>query len=99
MNPAHPPRTLTAAEEMRLCMGFVVLPFVAAVVAFVGYPILAFGREFLVRRSDRIMFGTDYLSPGQAVPQFELLPRLKLPPEVEAKVFYENARRVLRLAD
>ena len=60
---------------------------------------LAFGREFLVRRSDRIMFGTDYLSPGQAVPQFELMPRLKLPPDVEAKVFYENARRVLRLSE
>ena len=60
---------------------------------------LAFGREFLVRRSDRILFGTDYLSPGQAVPQFELMPRLKLPPEVEAKVFYENARRVLRLSE
>ena len=46
MNLAHPPRALTAAEEMRLCMGFVVLPFVAAVVAFVGFPILAFGRDF-----------------------------------------------------
>ena len=34
----------------------------------------AFGREFLIRRADRVMFGTDYLSPGQKVPQFELLP-------------------------
>jgi predicted TIM-barrel fold metal-dependent hydrolase len=33
----------------------------------------AFGRDFLVRRADRILFGTDYLSPGQEVPQFELL--------------------------
>ena len=28
---------------------------------------LDFGREFLVRRQNRIMFGTDYLSPGQPV--------------------------------
>ena len=33
---------------------------------------LEFGREFLIRRQDRIMFGTDFLAPGQAVPQFEL---------------------------
>ena len=46
MNLSHPPRTLTAGEEMRLCLGFVVLPFVVGVVAFVGFPILAFGRDF-----------------------------------------------------
>jgi predicted TIM-barrel fold metal-dependent hydrolase len=56
-----------------------------------------FGREFVMRRADRFMFGTDYLSPGQKVPQFELFDKLKLPAEVEAKIFRDNARRVLAL--
>ena len=56
-----------------------------------------FGREFLVRHADRILFGTDYLSPGQAVRQFEVLAALDLPAEVEAKIARENAIRVLSL--
>jgi hypothetical protein len=59
---------------------------------------LDFGRKFLVRRADRLMFGTDYLAPGQEVPQFELFDRIDLPAEVEAKIFRENALGVLRLA-
>ena len=56
-----------------------------------------FGKEFLVRRQDRIMFGTDYLSPGQKVPQFEVLPAIDLPAQVRAKVYKENALRLLGL--
>jgi predicted TIM-barrel fold metal-dependent hydrolase len=56
-----------------------------------------FGRDFLTRRADRIMFGTDYLSPGQKVPQFDLWPKLDLPADVAAKVARENAIRLLRL--
>jgi len=61
---------------------------------------LQFGREFLIRRQDRILFGTDYLAPGQAVPQFELFEQTlaDLPAEVKAKVFRENARKLLGLA-
>lgn len=59
---------------------------------------LEFGREFLVRRADRILFGTDFLSPGQGVPQFELFEKqLTLPEEVAAKIYRENARRLLKL--
>ncbi len=59
---------------------------------------LEFGREFLVRRQDRVMFGTDFLSPGQAVPQFELFEQmLELPEEVQRKVFRDNARKLLKL--
>jgi hypothetical protein len=58
-----------------------------------------FGRDFLVRRADRILFGTDYLSPGQDVPQFELLRALNLPADAEAKIAHDNARRILRLDD
>jgi len=57
-----------------------------------------FGRAFLIRRQDRLLFGTDYLAPGQEVPQFELYESLDLPDSVKAKIFRENARRVLRLA-
>jgi predicted TIM-barrel fold metal-dependent hydrolase len=56
-----------------------------------------FGRQFLIRRADRVMFGTDYLSPGQKVPQFALFEKLKLPAEVEARIFRDNAHRVLAL--
>lgn len=56
---------------------------------------LKFGREFLIRRADRLLFGTDYHFPGHDIPQFEIYEELKLPVEVERKVFRENARKVL----
>lgn len=56
-----------------------------------------FGREFLIRWADRLLFGTDYLSPGQHVPQLTLFRQLNLPEDVQAKIFRDNARRVLRL--
>ena len=56
-----------------------------------------FAAPFLVRRADRILFGTDYLAPGQAVPQFEVLASLELPPKVRAKIERENAARLLGL--
>lgn len=58
---------------------------------------LEFGQEFLVRRQDRILFGTDYLAPGQNVPQFELFKKLELPDEVRTKIFRENAIKLLKL--
>ena len=58
---------------------------------------LTFGREFLTRRADRLMFGTDFLSPGQEVPQLTLFRQLQLPVDVQAKIFRDNARKLLRL--
>lgn len=58
---------------------------------------LAFGKEFLIRRADRLLFGTDYLAPGQAVPQFELLRSIELPDEVRYKIYRGNAIRLLQL--
>lgn len=58
---------------------------------------LEFGREFLIRRADRLLFGTDYLAPGQNVPQLELYRNLDLPAEVQDEIFRENARRLLGL--
>jgi predicted TIM-barrel fold metal-dependent hydrolase len=57
-----------------------------------------FGRQFLIRRQDRLLFGTDYLQPGQPVPQFKLLDSLNLPAEIEHKIFRKNAERLLKLA-
>jgi predicted TIM-barrel fold metal-dependent hydrolase len=60
---------------------------------------LEFAREFMVRRQDRIMFGTDFLAPMQDVPQFELFEQklADLPVDVKAKVFRDNARKLLGL--
>ncbi len=59
---------------------------------------LKFGREFLLRRQDRIMFGTDFLSPGQHVPQFELFEQqLHLPQAVMDKICHGNARKLLKI--
>jgi predicted TIM-barrel fold metal-dependent hydrolase len=58
---------------------------------------MKFGREFLIRRADRLMFGTDFLAPGQDVPQLELFGKIDLPEDVAAKIFRSNARRVLGL--
>jgi predicted TIM-barrel fold metal-dependent hydrolase len=60
---------------------------------------LDFGRKFLIRRQDRICFGTDFLSPPQAVPQFELFEQTlaDLPSDVKQKIFRDNARQLLHL--
>ncbi len=59
---------------------------------------LEFGREFIIRRQDRLLFGTDYLAPGQKVSQFDLFNKLDLPEEVQAKLYRDNASRILKLA-
>jgi predicted TIM-barrel fold metal-dependent hydrolase len=56
-----------------------------------------FGRAFLIRRADRLLFGTDFLMADQEVPQFELLEKLDLPDEVQAKIYRGNAIRLLKL--
>jgi len=58
---------------------------------------MKFGRDFVIRRADRLMFGTDYLAPGQAVPQFSLYKELDLPEDVQEKVFRANARMLLKI--
>ena len=57
-----------------------------------------FGRKFMIRRQDRLLFGTDYLQPGQHVPQFELFDSLDLPKSVQGKIFRGNAERLLKLS-
>ena len=52
---------------------------------------------FLIRRAGQLLFGTDFLMADQMVPQFELLESMKLPEEVQEKIYRGNAIRVLGL--
>ena len=56
-----------------------------------------FGREFLIRRANRLLFGTDFLMAKQEVPQFEHLASMKLPDDVQEKIYRGNAIRILKL--
>ncbi|HEV3164634.1 MAG TPA: amidohydrolase family protein [Isosphaeraceae bacterium] len=57
-----------------------------------------FARAFLIRRADRLLFGTDYLKPGQPVPQFEVLSRIDLPADIRARIERGNASALLGLS-
>jgi len=55
-----------------------------------------FGQAFLLRRADRLLFGTDYYDLTQRdFQQFELRQVFNIPEEVLRKIFYENAEQVL----
>jgi hypothetical protein len=56
-----------------------------------------FGREFIIRNAVKLLFGTDFLEPKMDVPQFELLEKFDPPADVQGKVFWQNAQRVLKL--
>jgi len=58
---------------------------------------MEFGKQFMTRQQDRLLFGTDYLQPGQVVPQFEVFEKLDLSKEVQSKIFRNNAIRLLKL--
>lgn len=58
-----------------------------------------FGRAFLIRNAEQVLFGTDVLMPGQKIPQFELLDSLRLPEEVQYKIYRGNAIKLLQLRE
>jgi predicted TIM-barrel fold metal-dependent hydrolase len=66
-----------------------------------GYSAIArdkkFGRDFLLRRADRLLFGTDFLMPDQEIPHFALFDGLELPDDVRAKIYRDNAIHLLKL--
>jgi predicted TIM-barrel fold metal-dependent hydrolase len=66
-----------------------------------GYSAIArdrkFGREFLLRRAERLLFGTDFLMADQEVPHFDLFDSLDLPEDVQYKIFRGNALRLLKI--
>lgn len=55
----------------------------------------AWGRGFLIRRADRLLFGTDYLETGQNIPQISSLEQFDLPGEVMKKICRTNAEKLL----
>lgn len=55
-------------------------------------------RKFVIRRADRLLFGSDYLHKAQKIPQFSILNQLKLPREVQQKVYAGNLKRILKLS-
>lgn len=57
----------------------------------------AAAREFVLRRADRLLFGSDYLAPGQEIPQFDILAAMNLPDDVQYKIHRGNAIRLLKL--
>lgn len=62
----------------------------------------AFGRAFLIRHADKLMFGTDFgsWSYGKApAPQFTLFESLDLPADVKAKIYRDNANRLFKFKD
>ena len=66
-----------------------------------GYRAIAhdrkFGREFIIRNADQLLFGTDVLAPDQQIPHFDLFDSLKLPDDVQYKVYRGNAIKVMKL--
>jgi predicted TIM-barrel fold metal-dependent hydrolase len=56
-----------------------------------------FGRRFLLRWADRVLFGTDYLATGQDIPHFAFFESLELPDDVKYKIYRGNAIRLLKL--
>jgi predicted TIM-barrel fold metal-dependent hydrolase len=58
---------------------------------------MTFAREFLLRRQNQIVFGTDYLAPGQEVEQFEIIEQLNLPDDALQKIARGNLHALLRM--
>ena len=56
-----------------------------------------FARAFVIRRADRLLFGSDYLAPGQQIPQFDIFAAMNLPDDVQYKIYRGNSIRVLKL--
>lgn len=55
-----------------------------------------FGRDFLVRRADRLLFGTDFYDLTQkSFQQFDIFHECQVPPDVREKIARGNARRLL----
>lgn len=55
-----------------------------------------YAQGFLEAHHEQLVFGTDYLAPGQTVPQFDLFERFDLEREAWANLRYRNLEGVLR---
>jgi predicted TIM-barrel fold metal-dependent hydrolase len=55
-----------------------------------------YGQEFLERHHTSLIFGTDYLYPGQKLPQFGFFEKFELPREAWENICYRNLENLLR---
>ncbi|MFC4439036.1 MULTISPECIES: amidohydrolase family protein [Natrialbaceae] len=55
-----------------------------------------FAQPFLETHADQLVFGTDYLHPGQETPQFDLFERFELEESAWADIRYRNLVDLLR---
>lgn len=55
----------------------------------------AYGQEFLERHHEKLLFGSDYLFPGQEVMQFGFFEKFDLPTEAWENICYRNVSRLL----
>ena len=57
-----------------------------------------FGRNFLIRRADRLLWGTDWYDLSQRTfDQFDLFKRFNLPQDVVVKIAFGNSRRLFNI--
>lgn len=56
---------------------------------------LDFGEPFILRRADRLVFGTDKLRPDQQLRQFELFQSINLSHEMKEKIFRTNIKSLI----
>jgi predicted TIM-barrel fold metal-dependent hydrolase len=54
-----------------------------------------YGREFLESHHDSLLFGTDYLYPGQTLPQFGFFEEFDLPDDAWANICHRNLESLL----
>jgi predicted TIM-barrel fold metal-dependent hydrolase len=57
----------------------------------------AFGLDFLERRQDKLLFGTDVLKPGQALPIVAFLRTCPISETAREKILHSNAEHMLKL--
>jgi hypothetical protein len=60
-----------------------------------------FGRAFLIRNADKLLFGTDsgpWSMNSEPAAQFTMFESLDLPADVKARIYRDNARSLLHLA-
>lgn len=55
----------------------------------------AYGQEFLERHHEKLLFGSDYLYPGQEIMQFGFFEKFDLPTEAWENICYRNISRLL----
>jgi hypothetical protein len=56
-----------------------------------------FGPSFLERNKDHLLFGTDYLKPGQETPIVEYMQNTDISDQARESIVRRNAERILSL--